>query len=74
MIKNDLFEGNYDYEKNGCLSCENIHRYEFLDYNNKVVEICTYINPLCNSSISKTDEIEEMFDNFYNKVNSTEIF
>lgn len=72
MIKNDLFEGNYDYEKNGCLSCENIHRYEFLDYNNKVVEICTYINPLCNSSFSKTDEIEEMFDNFYNKVNTTE--
>ena len=72
MIKNDLFNGNYIYEKQGCLSCENIHRNEIIYYQSKIVEICTYIHPQCKSEFDDNYDIIKMFDEFYNKINTTE--
>ena len=72
MIKNDLFNGNYNYEKEGCLSCENIHKNEIIDLENKIVEICTYIHPQCKSEFNEEYDIVKLFDEFYNKINTTE--
>ncbi len=72
MIKNDLFKGNYNYEKQGCLSCENIHRNEIIDPQNKIVEICTYIHPQCKSEFDENYDIVKLFNEFYNKINTTE--
>ena len=72
MIKNDLFNGNYNYEKEGCLSCENIHKNKIIDLENKIVEICTYIHPQCKSEFDENYDIVKLFNEFYNKINTTE--